>query len=80
VLSWNAARSYADSLWLAADAEHEDDAAIALLRYARQKLTPKRPLSLDYPALHAQGAIKDAGFRAHQTLIWMSVDTSQKSF
>jgi ribosomal protein S18 acetylase RimI-like enzyme len=79
VLTWNASHSYADSIWLAADAEHEEEAANALLRYARQRLSRKRPLSLDYPALHAQQAIKDAGFRTHQTLIWMSVDTSQKS-
>jgi ribosomal protein S18 acetylase RimI-like enzyme len=78
VLVWNATHSYADSLWLAADAENEDEAATALFRYARQQLSPKRPLSLDYPALHAQQAIKEAGFRIHQTLIWMSVDTSQK--
>jgi ribosomal protein S18 acetylase RimI-like enzyme len=79
VLTWNAAHSYADSIWLAADAEHEEEAATALLRYARKKLSPRRPLSLDYPALHAQEAIKGAGFHAHQTLIWMSVDISQKS-
>jgi ribosomal protein S18 acetylase RimI-like enzyme len=79
VLTWSAAHSYADSIWLAADAEHEEAAATALLRYARQRLSPRRPLSLDYPALHAQEAIKGAGFHAHQTLIWMSVDTSQKS-
>ena len=79
VLTWNAAHSYADNIWLAADAEHEEEAATALLRYARQQLSPKRPLSLDYPAMHAQLAIQGAGFHAHQTLIWMSVDSSQKS-
>jgi GNAT superfamily N-acetyltransferase len=79
VLAWNATHSYADSLWLAADGENEEEAAEVLLRYARRRLSPKRPLSLDYPALHAQQAILDAGFRIHQTLIWMSVDTSHPS-
>jgi ribosomal protein S18 acetylase RimI-like enzyme len=78
VLAWNATHSYTDSLWLAADAENEDEAARVLLRYARQQLSPKRPLSLDYPALHVPQAIKEAGFHIHQTLIWMSVDTRQK--
>jgi ribosomal protein S18 acetylase RimI-like enzyme len=79
VMIWNSSHSYADSIWLAADADNEEEAATALLRYARKHLSPKRALSLDYPALHAQGAVKEAGFRVHQTLIWMSADTSQKS-
>jgi len=79
VLIWNASHSYADSIWLVTDPEHEENAAKALLHYARGQLSSKRPLSLDYPAAQAQQAIQGAGFHAHQTLIWMSVDTSQKS-
>jgi ribosomal protein S18 acetylase RimI-like enzyme len=79
VLTWNSSLSYADSIWLATDEENEDTAAYTLLRYAKQQLSPKRPLSLDFPAAQAREAIQGAGFHAHQTLIWMSINTSQKS-
>lgn len=73
VLAWQAMPSYADSLWLATPSEHEDEAARALLAHVRQRPPWKRPLALDYPAGHASQAIQDAGFRFHQTLIWMSL-------
>jgi ribosomal protein S18 acetylase RimI-like enzyme len=79
VLAWNSSHSYADNIWLAADEEHEEEAAKALLCYARGQLSPKRPLSLDYPAAHAQQAIRGAGFYDHQTLIWMSAETGRIS-
>jgi GNAT superfamily N-acetyltransferase len=71
VVSWQATRSYADSLWLALDPETKSEAAYALLIHARQHLSPRRPLSLDFPAGHADQAIQAAGFRDQQTLIWM---------
>lgn len=71
VISWQATRSYADSLWLALDPEAETGTAYALLIHAHQHLSPRRPLSLDYPAGYASQAIQAAGFDAQQTLIWM---------
>jgi ribosomal protein S18 acetylase RimI-like enzyme len=71
VLSWQATQTYADTLWLASSPQEEDTAAFSLLLHARQHLSPRRPLSLDYPAHHANEAIQAAGFRVHQTLIWM---------
>ena len=76
VLAWHASRSYADSLWLAASPEDENAAARLLLGSLRQYIPYNRPLSLDYPAGRASQAILDAGFKVHQTLIWMSTDTS----
>jgi len=71
ILSWQSTRTYADTLWLASPPDGEDIAAYSLLLHARQNLSPRRPLSLDYPAHHASEAIQAAGFRMHQTLIWM---------
>lgn len=71
VLSWQATTSYANALWLAAPAEAESTAAFALLLYARQHLSPRRPLSLDYPAHRIDPSIHAAGFYPQQTLVWM---------
>lgn len=71
VLSWQATRTYADTLWLASSPQEQEKAAYSLLLHARQHLSPRRPLSLDYPAHQASEAIQAAGFRVHQTLIWM---------
>ncbi len=46
-------------------------AAQALLQHARQDLGICRHLVLDYPSQYARQAIETAGFREHQTLIWM---------
>jgi ribosomal protein S18 acetylase RimI-like enzyme len=78
VLTWQAARSFADTLWLAADPELEAQAASALLTEARRLLGARRSLSLDYPAHRADQGIQAAGFYAHQTLIWMSLPLSTR--
>lgn len=70
-LSRVASTSHADHLWLAAWPEKEDHAAAALLSHARQQLGTRRTLSMDYPAGRATQAIQQAGFSAHQTLVWM---------
>jgi GNAT superfamily N-acetyltransferase len=72
-LAYQPALSFADSLWLACSPEEEDLAVGYLLSYARRRLSPRRPLSLDYPAGRAVGAITDSGFSIHQTLMWMAV-------
>ncbi len=74
VLSWQPSHMYADNLWLAASPEMDEAVVSALLLHARQQLSSRRPLSLDYPAGRVEGAIQQAGFRAHQTLIWMSIN------
>ena len=71
VLSKVASTGHADHLWLAPHPELEDLAATNLLVYVRQHYGRRRTLSLDYPAGRAAEAIQQAGFSAHQTLIWM---------
>jgi ribosomal protein S18 acetylase RimI-like enzyme len=71
ILSKVASTGQADHLWLAAWPDQEDTAAAALLSYARQQLGQRRTLSLDYPSGRASQAIEQAGFSAHQTLVWM---------
>jgi hypothetical protein len=74
VLTWQSMLAYADSLWLATTPENEEGVVEALLHHARIHLSPRRPLSLDYPAGRAVTEIRAAGFRIQQTLIWMSMD------
>jgi len=74
VLAWQSMLAYADSLWMATTPENEESVVEALLYHARTHLSPRRPLSLDYPAERAEAEIQAAGFRIHQTLIWMSMD------
>lgn len=75
VLAWQSQPGYSDSLWLATGPEKDEDAISALLMHARRHLSYRRPLTLDYPAGQAEAAIQAASFQAHQTLIWMSLDT-----
>ena len=77
VLAWQASKSYADNLWIATQEEYEDEAIKNLLIHARLHLTSSRPFSLDYPAGHASEAIQSAGFKSHQTLIWMALDLTK---
>jgi len=74
VLAWQSMSAYADSLWLATAPEYEESVVGALLAHARTQLSSHRPLSLDYPVDRAAAEIQAAGFRIHQTLIWMSMD------
>ena len=66
--------NFADSLWLAVPPESDDSVTYSLLAHARQHSSRRRALALDYPAARATQAIQDAGFYAHQTLIWMTLD------
>ena len=80
VVAWQSAQSYADILWLAAPPRADESAVYALLLYARRRLSPRRSLTIDYPAGQSDQAIRSAGFSAHQTLIWMSVEFPQKGW
>jgi ribosomal protein S18 acetylase RimI-like enzyme len=73
-LAWQSAAAYADILWLAAPPNADESAVSGLLLYARQRLSQRRPLTIDYPAGQSDLAIRSAGFFAHQTLIWMSIE------
>lgn len=74
VIAWQASKAYADNIWIATCEDYEDQAVESLLTYARLTMNSIRPLSLDYPAGRASDAIQSAGFKPHQTLIWMVLD------
>jgi ribosomal protein S18 acetylase RimI-like enzyme len=71
VLACQSTYTRSNILWLASKAGRHEIAAQALLHHARQDLGSRRHLVLDYPRQYARQAIETAGFREHQTLIWM---------
>jgi GNAT superfamily N-acetyltransferase len=70
-VTWQAFQGYSDYLWLSVPPEIDDPAIYSLLKYARQQVSDRRPLSLDFPAHLASYPIRAAGFQPRQTLIWM---------
>jgi ribosomal protein S18 acetylase RimI-like enzyme len=77
VMTWQASMGYSDHLWLAVDPDGDETAVAPLLKHALRCCSPRRMLSLDYPAGKAVQAIHSAGFQEHQTLIWMSLDLTK---
>jgi ribosomal protein S18 acetylase RimI-like enzyme len=73
VLTWMHHPGKSDYLLLAAPQDASPAAIQALLIHARKDLSPRRRLSLNIPAGFVDDAIKNAGFSAQQTLIWMEV-------
>lgn len=72
-ISWQFSPGYTNLLWLSAPPQADAQVTRDLLLYARQNTSSKRPLALDYPAGQFDAAIQSAGFRCHQTLIWMEM-------
>lgn len=70
-LAWQRTYSAADRLWLAAPPDFDQDAVRLLIQHARNTLSIRKTLNLEYPAGQATGVFEKAGFYAHQTLIWM---------
>ncbi len=77
VLTWKHSNSLTDQIWLATPGEVDQEALLTLLTRARSLIRPTQPLSLNFPAGEAVEILKLAGFYAHQTLIWMSMDLSR---
>lgn len=73
VVSRQPSSSYSDNLWLAVPEAYEPAALETLLKYARSHTNPRRPLAIDFPAHQAAPTLSAAGFKMHQTLIWMVV-------
>ena len=71
LLTWVGSSGHADRLWLAAPAEIDEEAMVALLTAARRGLPRTRPLALNLPAGMSAPALRRAGFGTQQTLIWM---------
>lgn len=70
-LSWQSSYGQADQLWLAAPPETQELAILSLLPNARETLSKRRKLAVNYPAGEAVQAFEDAGFKVNKTLIWM---------
>jgi ribosomal-protein-alanine N-acetyltransferase len=70
-LSWHHSAGQADQLWLAIPDPIEEAVVQALLVNARWQLSPRRPLTLNFPAGLAVQAFQSAGFESQHTLIWM---------
>ena len=69
--------TYANTLWLAAPPDGDEEAVQSLLIHARRQVPSRRPISIDYPAHEFSQAFQAAGFTDHQTLIWMSISFNQ---
>lgn len=73
VAAWQTTQNQQNILWLAAPPDADAGVLQALLAHARQRIPTRRPATLDYPAGQSAAAIQGAGFRSHQTLIWMEI-------
>lgn len=73
VLSWHVSHTTAQNLWLAAPPQADQTALTELLCTARWQINSKMQTSfnLECPADFAVSPLTEAGFYAHQTLIWM---------
>lgn len=75
--AWQVTTGYANAVWLAAPETCEDETIQALLSYVRCHSPTRRSLALEYPARRFGQAIREAGFREQQTLVWMFLPLSQ---
>jgi ribosomal protein S18 acetylase RimI-like enzyme len=71
VLSWHAARTRTDHIWLAAPSNTEDAALRAILPFLGKDQRFCRPLNLNYPAGRAVETLLASGFKVLHTLLWM---------
>jgi ribosomal protein S18 acetylase RimI-like enzyme len=71
IISWKHSNGFTDTIWLAVPEQIDEEATMALLLNARRNNRKDQPLSLNFPSNVAVEVLKQAGFYAHQTLIWM---------
>ncbi|GAP15359.1 acetyltransferases [Longilinea arvoryzae] len=74
--AWEPGNVVTDVIWLATNPLEEDLAAQALLTHARRILPPHRTVTINFPAGFAVKGLEAAGFKAHNTLIWMETSFS----
>jgi hypothetical protein len=78
VVSWKHSNEFTDPLWLAIPEEMDKEAILAVLLKARTAIRKEHPLSLNFPFDMAVDVLKQAGFYAHQTLIWMEYKSAHQ--
>lgn len=71
ILTWQKTSSFADNLWLAFPEETELENLPSALDLVMNRLSPKHPLSIDYPKGRLQRQFDGMGFKNFRTLIWM---------
>lgn len=72
-IAWQSSYTQADWLWMAVSKEAEHEAIVHLLNHTRQALPTRRTLAVNYNSGVKPEAFQAAGFRNHQTLIWMHI-------
>jgi hypothetical protein len=71
VLCWEAARVWAENLWLGCALDQVDLTMRLLLPHAINTLQRHRPLSLNLSSAAGPAVLSQLGFENHYTLIWM---------
>lgn len=76
-ITWEAAKTWTDNIWVACDAANQDLVLRNLLPQALYSVHSNRPQSVNYPAGQAEKTFVEAGFHKHVTLIWMEAQTKK---
>ena len=76
IASWEPSRiQFADTIWLAAPQDHEEEIIPYLLTNVCRKLRYlNKPMLVNYPAGRAENAFEETGFEKLNTLIWMKAE------
>lgn len=77
-ITWEAARSWADNLWVGCMPQDQEMVLKYLLPHALSSLHRSRPQSVNYPAGEAESVFFQCGFHKHITLIWMEFENNQQ--
>lgn len=78
-LTWEAARTWADNLWVGCMPADQDVVLNYLLPYAMSQIRRTQPQSVNYPSGEAESAFLRQGFHKHITLIWMELDVNRQT-
>ncbi len=77
-LTWEAARTWADNLWVGCKPENQETVLSHLLPHAMSALHRTQPQSINFPAGVAGEVFERYGFKKHITLIWMELEIPKK--
>ena len=71
-IAWQKTEGYANNIWLAFEESQEVDLLPVGLLGVFKRISPLRPISIDYPQGRAGKVLEGLGFRQFRTLIWMA--------
>jgi ribosomal protein S18 acetylase RimI-like enzyme len=72
-LTWEAARTWTDNLWLGSEPADVKAAISVLLPYALNAIQRSTPQAVNFPSGTAEDEFLKCGFKKHYTLIWMEL-------